>query len=81
MTISASTKPKKTFNIKLERYDGSIKKATVTVHRLPTIIVWECDYFYRLGETFYEQVSGEELSDINAADTERFLHAQQEVNT
>ena len=53
-----------TFDITLTTKDLSTKRVTVTVRKLPQIIKWNGNYFTRLGETYYEQVSGEDLDDI-----------------
>lgn len=80
MTTPASKKPKTTFDIRLQRHDLSVEKVAVTVHRLPRIIAWDGNYYQQLGETFYEQVTGEDLSNIRAADSDRILHSQQQVS-
>lgn len=54
----------RTFDITLTMKDLSTKHVKVAVRKLPRIIQWKGVYFSQLGETYYEQVSGEDLSNI-----------------
>lgn len=81
MTTPASTKPKTTFDIELQRYDLSAKRVTVTVHKLPRIIVWDGHYFKKVGKDWYEQVSGEDLSNITETNSDRISAHQLKAST
>lgn len=69
--LVASTKLKKTFDIELQQYDLSVERVTVTAHNLPQIIVWDGLYFQKVGKDWYEQVSGEDLSNITETNSDR----------
>ena len=83
MTTPVSTKPKTTFDIKLHRDDSSVERVTVTVHKLPRIIVWDGHYFQKgcKGWYEYEQVSGEDLSNITETNSDRISEHQLKTST
>ncbi|MCC3410559.1 MULTISPECIES: hypothetical protein [unclassified Microcoleus] len=64
MTTPTFETVKTTLHIKLQMRDLSIKRVTIAVRRPPRIIQWKDHYFYQICDTYYEEVSGEDLDNI-----------------
>ena len=64
---SSNEKTTTATEITLTMKDLSTKCVAITVRKPPRIIRWEGRYFYQIGETHYEEVSGEDLGNIKVS--------------